>query len=399
MRGIFRAALLAAAFCGIAGGAAAEETIRLGSAISLTGKYSTNGDLTRKGYDLAIKFINEQGGVEVGGKAHKLEVVYYDDESTPARGAQLAERLIAQDGVDFVLGPYSSGLTQAMAPVTEKYGVPMVQANGASVSLFEHGYRYMFAVLSTTEQYLQPVVDLAAELSDDPSSMRVGIAIENDPFSMDVRKGVIEDLEGHGMQLVIDDRLPPELNDMAATLTKVRALRPDLLLVSGHALGAALAVRQIEDMRVRVPMVGLTHCDAARIAESFGEAAEGYLCAAQWAPGLSYEDDVFGSAKGFAEAYEEAYGVEPPYQAAESAAAVLVFADAFERAGSLEKDAVREALSETDLMTFFGAVRFDETGKNIAKPMVLLQVQDGDYKVVYPREAAEAELRHPRGAE
>lgn len=398
MRGMFGffAALAMTAF---AGGAAAEETIRLGSAISLTGKYSTNGDLTQKGYDLAVKFINEQGGIEVGGKAHKLEVVYYDDESTPARGAQLAERLIAQDGVDFVLGPYSSGLTQAMAPVTEKYGVPMVQANGASVSLFEHGYRYMFAVLSTTEQYLQPVVDLAAELSDDPSAIRAAIAIENDPFSMDVRKGVMADLERHGMKLVIDDRLPPELNDMAATLTKVRALRPDLLLVSGHALGAALAVRQIEDMRVTVPMVGLTHCDAARIAESFGEAAEGYLCAAQWAPGLSYEDEVFGSARGFADAYEEAYGAPPPYQAAESAAAVLVFADAFKRAGSLEKDAVRDALSETDMMTFFGAVRFDETGKNVAKPMVLLQVQDGDYKVVYPRAAAEAELRHPRGAE
>jgi len=398
MRGIF-CFFAAAAMTVFAGSAAAENVIRLGSAISLTGKYSTNGDLTQKGYDLAVRFINEQGGVEVGGKAHKLEVVYYDDESTPARGAQLAERLIAQDGVDFVLGPYSSGLTQAMAPVTEKYGVPMVQANGASVSLFEHGYRYMFAVLSTTEQYLQPVVDLAAELSDDPSAMRVGIAIENDPFSMDVRKGVIEDLEGHGMKLVIDDRLPPELNDMAATLTKARALRPDLLLVSGHALGAALAVRQIGDMRVRVPMVGLTHCDAARIAETFGAAAEGYLCAAQWAPGLAYEDEVFGSARGFAEAYEEAYGVEPPYQAAESAAAVLVFADAFKRAGSLEKDAVREALSQTDMMTFFGAVRFDETGKNTAKPMVLLQVQDGDYKVVYPREAAEADLRHPMGAE
>src|SRR6059058_2261449 len=100
------------------------DTVVLGAAVSLTGKYSVNGKNTKDGYDLAVKRINEMGGVKVGGKAYKLKVLYYDDESTPARGAQLAERLISQDGVQFVLGAYSSGLTKAIAPVTEKYKVP-----------------------------------------------------------------------------------------------------------------------------------------------------------------------------------------------------------------------------------------------------------------------------------
>jgi branched-chain amino acid transport system substrate-binding protein len=96
------------------------DTIILGSAISLTGKYSTNGIHAQNGYELAVMRINEMGGVKVGGKSYKLKVVYYDDESTPARGAQLAERLIKQDGVQYMLCPYSSGLTKAIAPVTEK---------------------------------------------------------------------------------------------------------------------------------------------------------------------------------------------------------------------------------------------------------------------------------------
>jgi branched-chain amino acid transport system substrate-binding protein len=100
------------------------DTIILGSAISLTGKYSTNGIHAQNGYELAVKCINEMGGVKVDGKSYKLKVQYYDDESTPARGAQLAERLIKQDGVQFMLGPYSSGLTKAIAPVTEKYKTP-----------------------------------------------------------------------------------------------------------------------------------------------------------------------------------------------------------------------------------------------------------------------------------
>jgi len=111
------------------------DKIILGAAVSLTGKYSSNGVHTQNGYNLAVDRINSMGGVKVGGKSYKFEIIYYDDESNSGRAAQLAERLIKQDGVQFMLGPYSSGLTKAMAPVTEKYQVPMVEANGASRSL------------------------------------------------------------------------------------------------------------------------------------------------------------------------------------------------------------------------------------------------------------------------
>ncbi|PKQ06892.1 MAG: amino acid ABC transporter substrate-binding protein [Alphaproteobacteria bacterium HGW-Alphaproteobacteria-11] len=381
----------------LAGPVAADDpgVIRLGAAVSLTGKYSSNGAFTRKGYDLAVEKINEAGGVTVAGKPYLLQIIYYDDESTPARGAQLVERLIQQDKVQFVLGPYSSGLTEAIAPVTEKYGVPMVEANGAAISLFRKNYRYLFAVLSTTDEYLRGAIDIAARLSADPSKLRVAMAFENDPFSQDVREGVLADMKRHGMKAVVDDKLPPELNDMSATLSKVKALRPDLLLISGHDKGASLAIRQMADQRVNVPMLALTHCDSARIAENFGPAAEYALCAAQWASTLTYEDDLFGSASDYARLYEETYGEVAPYQAAESSAAVQVYADAFARAKSLDPEDVRQALTETAMMTFYGRIEFDETGKNVAKPMVLFQVQDGNYVVVYPEAFAEAKIRWP----
>tara|TARA_B100001123_G_scaffold16435_1_gene18552 strand:+ start:2539 stop:2901 length:363 start_codon:yes stop_codon:yes gene_type:complete len=86
------------------------DKIILGSAISLTGKYSSNGVHTQNGYNMAVERINSMGGIKVGGKSYKFEIIYYDDESNPKRAAQLAERLIGQDGVEFMLGPYSSGL-------------------------------------------------------------------------------------------------------------------------------------------------------------------------------------------------------------------------------------------------------------------------------------------------
>ena len=372
------------------------DTITLGAAVSLTGKYSTNGMHTKNGYDLGVAIINSTGGITVNGKKYKVAIKYYDDESTPARGAQLAERLINQDGVKFLLGPYGSGLTKAMAPITEKYQVPMVEANGASIGLFKKGYKYLFAILSTTEQYLQTAVALAASVhKGSGKKVRIAGAFENDPFSQDISSGVFADAKRLGMKVVIDDKLPQDLNDMSATLTKVKALKPDLLVVSGHAKGAALAIRQIADMKVNVPMLALTHCDSANIIGKFGKDAEYALCASQWDRGLAYKDKYFGSAEDFAKRFEKEYKYSPPYQAAESAAAVLVYKDAFERAGSLDPKKVRDAISATDMQTFYGNIKFDSTGKNIAKPMVLYQVQDGEYKVVAPTEWASAKLRWP----
>ncbi|MGH7422093.1 MAG: amino acid ABC transporter substrate-binding protein [Candidatus Methylomirabilales bacterium] len=378
------------------------DTIILGAAVSLTGKYSTNGKNTKDGYELAVKRINDMGGIKINNKAYKLKVVYYDDESTPARGAQLAERLINQDGVKFMLGPYSSGLTKAIAPVTEKYRIPHVEGNGADRELFTQGYKYLFAVLSTSDQYLREAINLAAEQAQkqgkDPKTLKIAMAFENDPFSMDVRDGVIEDAKRWGMKIIIDDKLPPELNDMAATLTKVKAVKPDILVVSGHAKGAILAVRQTAEMKVDVPMMAVTHCDSARVAETMPDSAEGFLCASQWDRSLRYGDKWFGTANDYANRFAEQFNYTPPYQAAESTAAVLVYVDAFERAQSFDPEKVRDAIAKTDMMTFYGPVKFDETGKNTAKPMVLYQVQESRYKVVAPTKFADTKLIWPRKA-
>ncbi|GAC1535238.1 MAG: amino acid ABC transporter substrate-binding protein [Myxococcales bacterium] len=377
-----------------------EGTILLGAAVSLTGKYAVNGKNTKDGYDIALKRINEMGGVKVGAKTYKLKVVYYDDESTPARGAQLAERLINQDGVKFVLGAYSSGLTKAIAPVTEKYKVPHIEANGAAREFFTGQYRYLFGVLSTSDYYLRDAITLAAEVAKahgkDPKTIKIAMAYENDPFSLDVREGVVEAAKRYGMKIVIDDKLPPEINDMAATLTKVKAVKPDILLVSGHEKGATLLVRQAAEMQVEVPMMATTHCDSAKIAENLAQKAEGVLCGSQWDRHLSYKDRWFGTAEQYAQLFEKEFSYPAPYQAAESTAAVLVYADAFARAGTLDPEKVRDAISSTDLMTMFAPIKFDSTGKNIAKQMVMYQVLKGAYRVVAPTKWAETKLVWPR---
>ena len=387
-----------------AGYSAECEEITLGSAISLTGKYATNGVHTQNGYEYAISKIKQADGININSRCYNFKVVYYDDESKGDRGATLIERLISQDNIQYILGPYSSGLVKAIAPVTEKYRIPMVEAEGASRSLFNKGYKYLFAVLSTSEQYLASAIALAAEKAiesgKDPSSVKVAVAVENDPFSLDIRAGVLEDAKKYKMKIVVDEQLPRDLSDMSAILTKVKVLKPDVLIVSGHSKGAATAVRQIGEQRINVPMIALTHCEAADVVGKFGATANDILCSTQWAETLSYSDAIFGTAaeyeRGFKAAYPEYQNRSVPYQTAQASAAVYVMKDAFERAGSLDKEALRDALAQTDLSTFYGQIRFSEAGNNIAKPMVLRQIQNGKYNVVAPSKFASHKLNWPR---
>ena len=378
------------------------DTITLGSAISFTGKYSTNGIHAKNGYDLAVKQINAAGGVKVGGKSYKLKVKYYDDESTPARTAQLLERLIKQDSIKFFLGPYSSATTKAAAPIIEKYKVPMVEAEGASRSLFNKGYRYLFAVLSTSEQYLASSIALAAELAPKigkkATDIKVAMAFENDPFSLDVRAGVVDDIKRFGMKIVIDDKMPRDLSDISPTLRKVQAVKPDLLVISGHSKGAATAARQIKELKIDVPMIAMTHCEAAKVIKKFGSAVDDFLCPTQWAETLSYKDKLFGSAMDYDKLFKSTYKGyrNVPYQSAQASAAVMVWKDAFERANSFDTKKVRKALAATKMKTFYGGIKFAKAGNNIAKPMVLRQIQNGKLVVVAPSKWASHPVNFPR---
>lgn len=396
----FAAATVALSLCAAAAAFAADDTIVLGAAVSQTGKYATNGMHTQNGYDLAVDKINAMGGVKVGDKTYKLQIKYYDDESEATRAAELTERLVGQDGIKFILGPYGSPITAAMAPVVEKLKVPMVEGNGASRSLFTKGYRYIFAVLSTSDQYLTSAVDLAAEKAQetgkDPKEVRLALAMGDDNFSQDVRAGILEAAGKYGMQIAIDDKLPDAFTDMSATLTKVRAVKPDVLLISGHEKGALTAAHQIAEQKIDVPLLAMTHCDSADIIGQVGAAAEYTLCASQWAPSLTYKDPWFGTAADYSKTYADKYGSEPPYQAAESTAAVLAYVDAFQRAGSLDIEKVRDAIAATDVETFYGRIDFDDTGKNVAKPTVMLQVIKGQYVVVAPTKWAKEKPIYPR---
>jgi branched-chain amino acid transport system substrate-binding protein len=398
------AAAFAAVCAPITASAEPCEDLILGAALSATGIYASNGRNTKNGYEFGIKKVNDAGGIKIGNKCYHLKVKYYDDESTPARAAQLVERLINQDKVEFILGPYGSPLTKAILPVIEKYKIPLVQAEAASRSLFTQGYKYHFGIVGTSEKYFMPVIDMAAEIAKkagkDPSSVKVAMIYQDDAFSLDVRQGVVEEIKKYKMHTVIDDRMPKDLNDITSFFTKVKAVKPDLLLISGHEKGAVTAARQMGEMKIEVPLVGVTHCEAAKVVNDFPKVAEGFVCPTQWDETMKASDPLFGSAMDYNKAMQAAYQYKVvPYQTAQGSAAIYVWKDVFQRAQSLDKEKVREALTKTDLETFYGHVKFAADGSNPGKEIVMRQIQKGKYMVVAPPKVAAVALVYPREAQ
>lgn len=370
--------------------------IVLGAAVSDTGKYAREGQDTRQGYDLWLDWVNnEYGGIKVGDQNYEVEIVYYDDEGDPDTAANLIERLITEDEVDFLLGPYSSGLTMSTSAIAEKYGVIMVEGNGASESIFERGFQNIFAVLTPAGNYTQSALKVLADLG----AKTVVVAYEDTAFPTSVGSGAIKWAEEYGLEVLAVETYPVDIADVSAIMTKFRDLEPDVFVGGGHFNDALLFVRAAEELGFNpdamVITVGPSNPD---FAAEVGNSANYIMGPTQWEATMSWEDDWLGTAADYAERYEGLWGEPPTYQAAESTATALALMAAIENAGSTDMDSVRQALFDLDIITFYGPINFDDTGKNAAKPMGAIQIQDGVINVVAPSEAAVTELQFPMPA-
>jgi len=265
--------------------ALAADTIVFGAAISITGKTAKEGGYTRDGYQIAIDKINEMGGIKVGGKTYKLELKYYDDETKPERTAQLIEKLINEDKVNLILGPYGSSPTGTAAPLAERYKIPMVEANGSAEAIFSKGYKYTFMILSPAKLYLRGIID--AVRAKDPSAKTVAILGENEAFSKEVAGGAAEYAKEKGMTVVYDELYPTNAQDVSALLTAIKGKNPDIILGSGHLQDSLLIVKQSKDLGVSPKAMGFSVGPSSpEFRANLGKAADYVFGATQWTEAL-----------------------------------------------------------------------------------------------------------------
>ena len=374
-----------------------DAVIHFGASLSLTGALANEGRLVRDGYEFIFDELNERGGIEVGGKKYALELTYYDDESSPDTAARLVERLIVQDEVDFLLGPYSSGTTMTASAVAEQNGVPMVVAHAASTPIYERGFKNLFGVIPPIHKFMSNPLRMLGEIENGPKT--VAILYENVlPWQLASESGAAE-AQSLGMEVVYRESYPSGTTDLSSALAAIRDLDPDVLIGAGYTGDMILITRQAAelglDTDLTVYMLGPT---LPGVRDDLGDLAEGLVEPVEWRATLPFVDDYLGwSAQDYADRFEEAYDYFPDHHPPQSSAAVMAYVHALEEAGSLDRDAVREALATTDIMTFYGPVKFNEIGQNDAKELSVVQIQNGEPVVIYPADLAEGELVYPAG--
>jgi branched-chain amino acid transport system substrate-binding protein len=230
--------------------APAQTPIRIGASLSVTGTYAKPGTQQKEGYDVCVDELNAKGGL----LGRKVEFVVYDDQSMPATAVKLYEKLITEDKVDAVMGPYSSAVSEAVANVTEKYKKVMVAPLAATTSIFKKGRKYIFMVISPAEVYLEGLVDMAAKRG----LKTVAIINEDTLFPKASAAGTAEAAKKRGLQVVLQESYPKGNTDFSALLVKIKALNPDVIAAGTYFDDAVAITRQMKELNVNPKMFGLT---------------------------------------------------------------------------------------------------------------------------------------------
>ncbi|HSR25540.1 MAG TPA: amino acid ABC transporter substrate-binding protein [Candidatus Eisenbacteria bacterium] len=368
----------------------------VGASLSLTGSLAGEGQLTQQGYQMWLDWINGQGGIEVAGVRHRVQLLLRDDQSRPDLSEALATDLVKGSGVQFLLGPYGSDSTAAVAAVAEQYQVPLVEAGGAAQAIFSRGYRYTFGVLSLTDQYMSGVIDMVGRLAPRPRT--IALLAADDRFSQEVAESVRDRGPMRGMEIVLSLSYPAGSTDVTALVARAAAVQPDILVNSGH-LAEAVAIHRAaraEALDARVFAYSVGPSTPEFIAE-LGPDADYVFAGAQWTPQMRYRPQTYLTAPAYVAAYKRRFRtlLEPAYQTAQATAAGLALQRAIEDAHTTQPQAVRDALAGLDVMTFYGRLKFDSRGANVYKPMVVEQIQHSRHHTVYPPEVADAMPAYP----
>ena len=376
--------------------AEAQQPIRIGASLSQTGSFAPLGQNQNRGYQLCVKHANEKGGV----LGRRIELLVEDDQSETATAVRIYEKLITQDKVDALLGPYGSPITEAVANVNEKYKMPMV-THAATTSIFKKGRKFVFMVLPAAEVFLEGLIDMAAKRG----LKTVALIHEDTLFPKATVQGTIELAKRKGLEVVLVEAYPKGHTDFSAILTKVRSANPNVLGAATYFDDAVAITRQMKALDVNPKMYGVTvGGDLPKFYEVLSRDAEFVYGATPWDPelvtlragGLIPIARQYPGAREFVESHRKEFpGADLSYQSAAGYAICQILAEAIKRAGGLDGEKIREAILKMDLNTVFGAFKVDQDGFQIAHKMVMFQWQDGKKVIVWPDELAPGKPRFP----
>ena len=363
-------------------------TLLVGMPVSLTGQFQIQGRQALAGLQAWAQDASADS-------SELFKVVHYDDASDRSVVQETTNRLIVEDQVDILVGPYSGVLTSAAAQIAEKHGKLLWNQGGASDSVYRHGYRWIVGILTPANRYLIGLLPMVRQA--DPSATTVALLrASTGEFPKAVCAGVTETAADFGFKAVLEAAFEASSVDFTDSITRLRDAQVDVVVIVGRIQNDVQFARQLAESDVRAGVFVAVAAGIQGFQDELGSLADGFIGPSQWESSAEHTPDFGPTSQEVMASLKRAGHQEIDYPMAQAYAAGVVIQRCLAETGSTDSQALREVASNVRFSTFYGDFKIDrETGRQIGRETLLVQWQNGRKTIVWPRESAQQGLIYP----
>ena len=374
--------------------AAAATEVLIGALLPMTGGNAPNGAQKKTGYEIALDEVNAQGGIKSLGGA-RLKLIIRDHEGKPDIGARQADAVINDDKVAVVVGTYMSGVTVPVARVTERLKTPLLVTDSMADEITQAGLKYLFRIDTKAELATRDMLEGVKAFGQKLGTPITKIALLNEDtaFGQSLKVDFEKQAPSLGLTIVENISFKTGSPDLSAQAARIKASGAQWTIGSWYITDSLTILKTFPSLGLNISRVstfggGMQNPSLLQA----GEQAEGFTGFTMWNPDLNRP-----GVKEFAEKFRQRLGVEPNQNAAKSYAGIWILKDVLERAGSIDKEKLREALAKTEITSGPAMIlptkkiSFDSTGQ-LSPTHIGIQVQKGIYRTVWPEDVGSAPL-------
>ncbi|MGA9091683.1 MAG: ABC transporter substrate-binding protein [Bradyrhizobium sp.] len=382
---------------------AQDKTIRIGAVFPLSGNAASAGVHAKAAIEVAMDIINnahpELGNFPLAKNAGltglggaKVDVVFADNQGSPATGQNQTLRLITEEKVVALTGAYQSGITLTASAIAEKYGIPFVNGESVAANLTERGFKWFFRVTPVASDFARIYYDFLSEMkASGVKTDNVALVHDNTEYGTSVASVVTSAFKEKGQNIALDIAYAVNATDVQSQVLQLKEKKPDVVIMIAYAPDAILYQKTMQALDYKPPMIiadDSGYSDPSFI-KAVGKISQGVFNRSSWSVGPAGSPTAL-----IAEMYKKQSGDEMDDTAARQMQAFFVLCEAINRAGSTEPARIQAALKATDLkpdqlMMGYKGVKFDEKGQNILASGLIIQLQDGEnYVAVWPKASA-----------
>jgi branched-chain amino acid transport system substrate-binding protein len=368
------------------------DMIQIGASVPITGKYASGGVQIQDGYQLGVADVNQAGGVVVNCQRMKLNLTILDDASDPTKTVQNMETLFSSNQVVTYLGGFGSDLHAAAAGIAEKNKTPYLGVAFALYKIHQQGFKYLFSPFPKSPDLVKSAFDMLDSLSPKPT--KVGIFAEKTDWGAEMEGLWSQEAQKRGYQLTTDQNYAPGATDFSTMILQAKNAGTEVIMSLPNPPDGIAILKQMKELAYTPKVTFVVRAaDGASWGKTLGKDGDDVLNMPGWNPAVK-----FPGVPDMLKRFKTQFNTDAQATAGPAYAVIQILADAIQRAGSIDRDAIRDAIAATNLTNIvIGSVSFnpDGTGKVTT---IINQYQAGQQVLVWPPDQAAGTLIYPAPA-